>query len=152
MTDSQAQKLIRRVNEYFEVDLMKRSRARHLVDVRHTFMTSLRKRGYKTTDIGRYLGKDHATVIHASRKVKELCDYDKDMKKLVEYMDDLVDDFFATEKIYSKGSFIDKYESNRIVASRLIDEYVKDHKEIINWLDRFGISYEEFKAFTSRQL
>lgn len=152
MNSEQANNLIEKVNEHFSVDIMKRSRERHLVDVRHTFMVSLRKRGYKTTDIGRYLGKDHATVIHATKKIKELCDYDPDMLKMVEYMDDLVDDFFATEKIYSKGKFIDRYESNRMIACRLIEEYVKEKKEKDKWLHKFGISQKEYRAFTSRLL
>jgi hypothetical protein len=52
--------------------LQSRSRNRPLVELRNIFCLLARQMGYSLTVIGKFLGKDHTTVIHAITACKNL--------------------------------------------------------------------------------
>ena len=51
--------------------LLSRSRRRSIVRPRQVAMLLCREEGYSLEHIGRQFGRDHTTVIHACRKVRE---------------------------------------------------------------------------------
>lgn len=152
MNIRQKEKLIQLINESFDVDILKNTRQRRVVDIRHCLSYALRKRDYTTTEIGMMIKRDHATVIHAERKVEELYLIDKDFTKLVNAVNDVIDSFFISNKIYGRKSHIEGYESIRMTAARLLErssEYM-DKEEVDAWMDRIGISKKEYNTFTSQ--
>jgi hypothetical protein len=52
------------VNEVFEVEIMNKNRTRHVVDARMVFSKIIRDRGHTLTSIGRFLKKDHTSILH----------------------------------------------------------------------------------------
>jgi hypothetical protein len=152
MNKIQVNKLIDKVNEYFSVDMRDKTRKRDVIDIRHTFMYSLRNRGYKTAEIGGFLDKDHATVIHASRKVRDLILVERDMSRLVAAMDEVIDSYILEEKIYSRGGNVDNYESVRVNLCRVLEKFCDSEEERAHWLSKSHISIDEYKSFTSRFL
>lgn len=52
------------VDKVFEVDIFKRSRYRKFIDARKVFANILRYRGYTISSIGRFLKKDHTTILY----------------------------------------------------------------------------------------
>jgi UPF0288 family protein (methanogenesis marker protein 3) len=148
----QSENLIQEINKTFAVDLLKKSRSRHLVDIRHCAMYSLRDRSYTLAFIADMFDKNHATVIHACKKMKQLYGLDRDYTKLCVAVDDVINKFFEEEKIFGRNAHAESYESLKIGACRLISEYVTDNNEIEEWLTRFDLTWKEFRLFTSRQL
>ena len=57
-------KLKEAVNSVFGLDMMERTRKRPHVNARIVFSNILFERGYSKSEIGRYLNKNHATIIH----------------------------------------------------------------------------------------
>lgn len=152
MNTVQKEKLIQLINESFDVDILKKTRERRIADVRHCLCYALRKRDYTYTSIGAMINRDHATVIHAERKVEELYLVDKDFTKLINAVNDVIDNFFASNKIYGRKSYIEGYESIKMTAARLLkrsSEHMEE-EEINTWMDRMGISKKEYKTFTSQ--
>lgn len=62
--ESEMKSLKEIVNKVFEVDIMKKYRYRKFVDARMVFAKILRDRGYTITSIGRFIKKDHTTILH----------------------------------------------------------------------------------------
>lgn len=52
------------VQDMFRIDIDTKSRIRDAVDARMVFSRILRERGHQWSTIGRYLSKDHSTIIH----------------------------------------------------------------------------------------
>lgn len=148
----QAKDLITKINTEFTVNITENSRKRYLVDIRHCLMYSLRKRGYGLTFIAKMLGKNHATVIHAVKKIDALFMVDKDFTKLCEAVEEVIDNYFLDNHIHGKNLHSESYESMKMASCRLINEYVESEPEIERWLLRFNITWSEYRTFTSRQL
>ena len=55
------------VESVFDVELREKNRTRPFVDARKVFAYVLTRRGYTLSDIGRFLGINHATVIHYNK-------------------------------------------------------------------------------------
>lgn len=91
-------------------------------------------------------------MIHAERKVEELYLIDKDFTKLVNAVNDVIDSFFISNKIYGRKSHIEGYESIRMTAARLLERSSEfmDKEEVDAWMDRIGISKREYNTFTSQ--
>lgn len=82
--------------EYFKTsksDLISSTRVREIADARHIAMYAFRKTSTMTaTAIGKIFKRDHATVIHACRKVENMKSYDaefankvKELEKIIKY-------------------------------------------------------------------
>jgi hypothetical protein len=63
------------IEEVFEVDVMMKGGNRNLVNSRKVFSKILTSRGYTLSAIGKYLEKDHTTIIHYVRDVDALLKY-----------------------------------------------------------------------------
>lgn len=61
-----------KMQEVSGIDVKKRSRDRETVTARCLFMFVARREGYSQSDIGRFVGRDHATVCHAENRVKDM--------------------------------------------------------------------------------
>lgn len=66
-------------NRYVDINqfpngIKNRSRKRELVLIRHLFMYFAYRLNFNTTTIGKKLGYDHATVIHAHKQISALLD------------------------------------------------------------------------------
>ena len=57
------------------------NRKRQVVEARMMFSSMLREMGYSLKDIGGVLKKDHTTIIHYLRKLKELTEVDRSLFK-----------------------------------------------------------------------
>jgi hypothetical protein len=55
-----------------EVKLSCRSRKRNIVDLRTMFCSIAYKLNFTLSDIGRYINRDHTTIIHLNRKAEDL--------------------------------------------------------------------------------
>jgi hypothetical protein len=63
------------ISEIFDVDVIKKGGNRNLVNSRKVFAKIMIGRGYSLSSIGRYLEKDHTTIIHYVRDVDALLKY-----------------------------------------------------------------------------
>jgi chromosomal replication initiation ATPase DnaA len=59
-----------------------RKRDRDIVDLRHCVYHYLREHCWNYSRIGRYLLKNHATILHGCRKVEQLMIHDKGFREL----------------------------------------------------------------------
>lgn len=64
-------------------EMMGPRRFRKIVDARHAAFYVAWSVGHTTTDIGRYFGRDHSTVVVARDKVMSMLDFDARMEKVV---------------------------------------------------------------------
>jgi chromosomal replication initiation ATPase DnaA len=79
---------IRMVNR---AQVMKQGRSYHIVSVRQAAMTILHiELGQTTTDVGKFFGKDHGTVLHAVRATKNREDTDSNFKARMDKLRALV--------------------------------------------------------------
>lgn len=91
--DSFEKRVARIVKESFGVDVYEDTnhRDRELVDARRIFMSLMVKHTKRTqASIGRILGKDHATVIHAVRTTENLCQTDVRFKEVYDLIDNRI--------------------------------------------------------------
>jgi len=74
--------VLKEVNRIFECDILDPRRHPNNVSGRIAFASFLRSFSNRTvTEIGRYIGKDHATVCHYSRKHELYYQYDSEYRK-----------------------------------------------------------------------
>lgn len=63
------------------VDIFTKNRKRYVVESRMVFASILRDMGYSLKEIGKTLNKDHTTIIHYERKLKDLTSIDRSLLK-----------------------------------------------------------------------
>ncbi len=73
--------------------VMAKSRQRKHVVARMAFANILLKNGYTSTDVGAFMGKDHATVLHYKREFDGLCRSDRQLKVAHEKSLEIFDSF-----------------------------------------------------------
>jgi hypothetical protein len=69
------------VESFFGVDIKDKRRNRGIVDARIVFVNVMIERGYSYSLIGRFIDKDHSTIIHYSRVIEGMLRYDDFKKK-----------------------------------------------------------------------
>jgi|TARA_R110000796_G_scaffold27632_4_gene76047 predicted transcriptional regulator len=69
------------VSKVFDVDIHSKTRKRENVNARMSFAMILVKMGTTKVSIARYLGKDHATVLHYIKCFDNYFNSDKDLRK-----------------------------------------------------------------------
>jgi chromosomal replication initiation ATPase DnaA len=87
------------LKEYFQVDITKATRKRNVVDARHISYFMLRKyTSLALTQIGDMIGvRDHTTVIHGVRKIRDLISSgDNDIILHVNKLSELIEARFET--------------------------------------------------------
>ena len=68
-------------------DLIKRDKARPLPDARHLIFYIAYKKDLGTAEaIGHYLQRDHATVLHGMKKIRNLYEVDSEIRNRVDKM------------------------------------------------------------------
>jgi hypothetical protein len=152
MTTEQKQQLIATINQSLDIDLLRKTRQRRVVDVRHALSFSLRRRKYTTIEIGEMIGKNHATIIHAERKVKNLYLTDRSFTMLVDAIENIIDNFFKKNKIHTHAEHIEKYNSLRVTAAKLIkraSEWMTED-ELKYWTNEMDLSEKEYELFTCK--
>ena len=82
------ERIMKVVCEEFEIDIdliTSKKRQRNIVDARHIFcyLASKAYGRFTLKQIGGLINRDHASVLHAKRKVKDLIEYDREMNGLV---------------------------------------------------------------------
>ena len=82
-------KLVKLINETFEVDITDNCRKQEYVFGRMIYYKILRDLGYGYQPIGRTLGKDHSTIIHNVRAFDDITMYDKELYKTYEIIKDV---------------------------------------------------------------
>ena len=77
--------IMRVVCKYYGVkkgEVLTVQRQQELVGARHMFCNMCRSHTSSTTsDIGRYIGRDHSTVVFGARKIDILAEFDKDIRE-----------------------------------------------------------------------
>jgi hypothetical protein len=69
------------IDDVFESDMMSIHRVRENVDARRVYSYIMRQRGYNYSRIGKFIGKDHATIIHYNRDIDFILKGDKLLKE-----------------------------------------------------------------------
>jgi|TARA_B100000780_G_C21026859_1_gene411662 hypothetical protein len=62
--------IVKLTNERFGTDLQTKGRKRNSVNARMTCSYILRRRGFTLTQIGSFLGRDHATILHYLKNIE----------------------------------------------------------------------------------
>jgi len=79
--------LISRVIKKYKItkeELLSDTRRRHIVEPRQIALFAMHKKyGYTSQGAGDYFGKDHATVLYASKNIKGIMETDKEFNRLV---------------------------------------------------------------------
>lgn len=66
-------------------DILSKTRKKDIVDARHYFCAIMRKQlGYPVVAIGRYMDRDHTTVIHSVRTFDDRCSTDEGYRLVFE--------------------------------------------------------------------
>lgn len=117
------------VESMFMVNIQNKSRAREFVDARMIFCRILRDRGFQWTSIGKYLSKDHSTIIHLFQQSTDIFPLDGRLMQMYikckdKFMEDKYDytptqrneiknelDFLRNEinELISKNERLEKY-------------------------------------------
>lgn len=84
------------IQAYLGVDVCNTSRKREIVDARMIYFKLLRDSNYSFASIGQSLNKDHATVVHACKKIKDLIETDKAFRDDYETIRDVFFQFKGT--------------------------------------------------------
>lgn len=113
------------VNHHFEVDIDSPVRKKEYVNARMTYAFFMRKKGFSLERIGRFIGKDHATIVHYLKNIDWYMKTDPAFKNRFDAVYD--DCFFDGISIYSldKEELIKEVLSlrkeNKVLSSQLDD-------------------------------
>jgi hypothetical protein len=113
------EKILKSINENTDIDLRtNKRRKRDVIDVKTIFCHIARKKTkYTCYEIGKFIGIDHATVLHHCKKFNDLIGVDKDFKSLYDRI------YFDIDRIYFDIDFIDDERDLREYACRHLLQY-----------------------------
>ncbi len=77
--------------EFFKIDIEKQTRKREVVEARYMYYEICRIWRMSLNEIGKSVGRDHATVLHGTKRFKILCDVDVDFKNNFDSLKTIVD-------------------------------------------------------------
>lgn len=87
--------------DFFKIDIERRTRKREVVEARYMYYEICRMQRMSLNEIGQSVGKDHATVLHGTKRFKILCEVDIDFRENFESLKTIVD-FRCTRKMPSR--------------------------------------------------
>lgn len=145
MNIKQTEQLIKHLNAYFEVDLMSKTRKRNVIDVRHTVMHVMRNMGYTTTFIGTMFQKDHATVVHASKKLRALMNIEPEMKVMYGVVRNMVEQFIQENNILTRKLMMEESENMKLLFCKILKISGED---VDPWLEKANISNDMYESYT----
>lgn len=91
------------IHDFFKIDINQKTRKREVVEARFMFYELCRKNQMSLAQIGRFVGKDHATVLHGTKRFEILCDVDVEFKNNFQALKSIVD-FRSSRKVVPKLS------------------------------------------------
>ena len=79
--------ILNEVNEFLNIDIKKKTRKREFVYGRFLFYKLVKELNpfCSSVVIGRFLGKDHATVLHGNKQLNNIIKYKQDPKLIASY-------------------------------------------------------------------
>jgi hypothetical protein len=100
------ERIMKVVCDEFQIDvdmITSKKRQRHIVDARHIFcfLASKAYGRFTLKQIGGLINRDHASVLHAKKKVKDLMQYDREMNSLINTIIKKLGKFSAND-VYNK--------------------------------------------------
>ena len=121
------------VEDYYKVELNKNTRLRTHVEARAIYFKILRDNTKMSLEsIGRSVGRDHATVLYAQRKLSEWLEFDAQMKRDYETLESRfkhaisLDKELAEKSVSAEGFYEKQY---KMLESRLNDILSKIEEE-----------------------
>lgn len=109
-------------NNYFGVDTRQDTRARHVSEPRQIVFYFLRKYTRLSLQaIGGFYNKDHATALHGNKKISNLIMYDKNLKKDVLKINDIIRENFKPK---TNETVISDIKFHLDAAQRLIEQVI----------------------------
>jgi len=79
--------ILNEVNEFYNIDIRKQTRKREYVYARFVFYKLAKELNpfCSSVMIGRFLGKDHATVLYGNKQLENIIEYNQDFKLINSY-------------------------------------------------------------------
>lgn len=87
--------------EFFKIDIEKQTRKREVVEARYMYYEICRIWRMSLNEIGKSVGRDHATVLHGTKRFKILCDVDMEFKSNFDSLKTIVD-FRSSRRVTPK--------------------------------------------------
>jgi hypothetical protein len=117
------------VSEAFKVEIVKKTNKREAVNARKIFSKILSDRGYTRSEIGRYLKKDHSSIVH----------YMYDVDNMIKHTDGM-----AEKYVHCKNAFgnvvtetIDEENKNIVSLKVRIDELLLDRERLNKKIEKY---------------
>jgi hypothetical protein len=143
------------VNKIFEIKIKSRKRSRVIVDARMVYSKILRERGHTVTAIGKFLGKDHTTIVHYGIMVDDMLAqlpyyHNQYVKCYTEFMKDKEPTVFSiTEKELQMSNISLKSQLERLILENTtmqiqVDKYKRLEKILEYVENRTPIGKESF--------
>ena len=89
--------------EFFKIDIEKQTRKREVVEARYMYYQVCRIWRMSLNEIGKSVGRDHATVLHGTKRFEILCEIDINFKNNFESLLTIVN-FKSSRKLSPKMS------------------------------------------------
>ena len=99
------------VNKVFSASVLSKERLRDNVDARKSLCMIMRNYGASYSDIGRFLKKNHATVIHLCKSGDGLLESDRDFLQKHSLASGFFNDTHGSPAVPSKASIKSKYSA-----------------------------------------
>jgi hypothetical protein len=117
------------VSDEFKVEIVKKTNKREAVNARKIFSKILCERGYTRSEIGRYLKKDHSSIVH----------YMNDVDDMIKYTEGMAQKYLTCKELFVNtiGETINE-ENKSIVSLKVrIDELLLDREKLKEKLDNY---------------
>lgn len=123
------EKLLKRVNNHFDIDITQNSRKRELVMARAAFFWIARKKTrYSTSRIGSMVNRNHSTVLYSMNNFENWLNFDSNFKNEFEKLRKIAFNELSVEDLIQKKLLI-KYKFLKIAKNLLIAEVDKLNKQ-----------------------
>lgn len=121
-------KLLKKVNNHFNIDITQNSRKRELVMARAAFFWLARKKTrYSLNRIGLMVKRDHSTVLYSIKNFENWLNCDSNFKNEFEKLQKIVFNELSVDDLIEKKVLI-KYKFLKIAKELLIAEVTKLNK------------------------
>jgi hypothetical protein len=132
------------VESMFRVNIQTKSRIRDVVDARMVFSRILRERGHQWTTIGKYLSKDHSTIIHLYQQSSDILPIDSRLMGMYlkckdKFMEDKEDyNPIKRNEIKNELDFLKNQLNDLILRNEKLERYADKYRRfesIINLIE-----------------
>jgi hypothetical protein len=117
------------IKDVMGVEIVKRTNKKEAVNGRKLFSKILSDRGYTRSEIGKYLKKDHSTIVY----------YMCDVEDMIKHIDGMADRYLACKNYFDNSVSETTNEENKsIIGLKLrIDELLFDREKLKEKLDKY---------------